>query len=246
MIASQPSQAQPTKWLVGSVRFTMFLAPGSPSHQVSWNSLTGSNAAIANAQGGISSESGPFSGVQLTLQRQPNRIDVVFLPAPTMGVGLLSSLGPFPNAANSCFSSVLGWLAKFSDVTRIAVGLQLFEPSKSIAEANSRLLALIPKLHLDLANATDFLLQLNLPKPSAVRSGMTINRIFKLQVNQTLEFILTQNGIQPSPPAISAALELDISTSIDNTADLSGAGFDKLAGELTTTAIQIGTAGPPI
>jgi hypothetical protein len=244
MIQGPTVQKTARNWQVSSGRLTLFYKAGlSP---VTWRSLTGVNPSMSNVQGQISTEAGPFSGAQLTVQNQPNRVDLLFLPGPSGASSGPASLGGFPAGVSPFLAAIPNWLGKLSGIVRLAVGLQLFEVSKSMQDANQRLGSLIPKLGIDLSPTSDFLLQLNVPISSKIRTGLTVNRVFKLMVNQVQEFVITTTGFHPGTPTVVAGMDIDISTAVDNTMDLSGSGFDKLVDELASIALEIGKSGPPL
>lgn len=246
MSAAKNSAVVRPNWQANLARLTVFLRPGAGA-RIPWNALTGSTPAASNTQGVVITESGPFGGAQLTVQNQPNRTDILLVPQSgvTAAPGI-PTLGPFPNAINQFVTVLPSWVSKFPPTVRIAVGLQLLEPAKSIDDANKRLLAFAPQVTVDLTGATDFLFQINVPVASTVRSSISINRLSKLLVHQVQEFAVTSTGIQPAGLFIAPGLEIDISTPAENTSDLNGAGFDKLVAELVSAAIRIADTGLPL
>jgi hypothetical protein len=246
MPPSAPSGIVRPNWQASLARFTIFPQPGTPS-QLTWKGLTGAIPAVTNTQGQNSSESGPFAGAQLTMQTQPGRIDLVLVPVPAPSAGGTQgfpAIGPFPQAVQPLLQALPGWSSALPPVIRVAVGLHLREPANSISAANQRLRSFVPQLGLDLSNASDFLLQLNFPKSSTVRNGLTINRLNKLLVQQAQQFLFGPTGVQTGMTATSAAMEIDVSTPADNASTLNGAGFDLLLRELAQTAIDLGNLGP--
>jgi len=230
-------------WQVSLGRFTIFLPSGTVG-QVAFKALTGSSASQTNTQGQVATESGLFAGSQLTVQNQGARIDILFAPAPSPSLQGVPLIGAFPNAIQQFFGALPGWSAAMPPVIRMAVGLQLMEPANSVHSANLRLRAFVPQLGLDLSTASDFLLQINYPKPSKTRTTIDINRLSKLQVVQLQQVLITPTGIQTGIAAVAAGMEIDVSTPADNLADLKGPGFDALVTELTDIAINLGNTGP--
>lgn len=230
-------------WNVNIVRFTAFTAP-EVEQGLDWRSFIGRSPASTRNEAELTHEVGAFEGGQLVLERRPGRIDFIHVGDDSSSK-VIPSLGLFPQATQTLRSYAPTWAEKLGDIGRIAFGLQLFERQESVQAANARLLRLIPNAQIPIENVTDFLLQLNVPNPSAKIDGLVINRLSKLLVHRIQTMSVSGGRLRATQETIASGWELDINTAPDFEGSFSGDLFRDAFEELTLLAEEIVDNGIP-
>ena len=209
-------------WYAPSLRLTTFHRAGAVSiAEGQWKAVVGEEpeGSIAKPKTGERAEVGPFGAARLTLslKSREGRIDWTLSDAdpfeevetPT----LVSRLKVFENLMRR-------WLNDPApEMTRIAVGGIAALPTTSLEEGY---LTLSKYLEFDFkpANSSDFLFQINRPRPSASIPGFSVNRLTKWSVSKSFLGTMTISPSDEKPFAVEnegptqsyCQVELDINT----------------------------------
>ncbi len=165
---------------------------------------------------------GEFEGRRLALQIQPGRIDwsLSGVIKTTEEDPNLPLLGPFPEVASSLSKVVIPWLAKAPSLARFAFGAILLQPVERVRDGYVLIHKYLPGLPIDPDKCSDFLYQINRPRPSATGiAGLRMNRLMKwsVQVAQRMTVIVGSGGVEARTlgEEVACRLELDINTAPD-------------------------------
>jgi hypothetical protein len=190
-------------------------------------------------------ESGPFADGILRMQIQPMRIDWAHEPPPGLGQETAAPpvLGPFPAAAESLLQLGRRWAGNgwFPATTRIALGCVAISPTSSREEGYQELAQFIDGVP-NTPDATDFLYQVNRPRPSrAGVEGLQVNRLSKWMVGAYHLLGVAPGGLVSdlTPRMIHLRLELDMSTSADFQGPIPRGRVEAILDDLLSAAREI-------
>jgi hypothetical protein len=146
----------------------------------------------------------------------PTRVDFSLSPAtPSLGETEETEKRSFPlieDASQLCAEllAIIGVVSSGAisgQFNRVALNVQFFALTESLAEANKALTMVIPRQHgVKIADEEDFIFQINQPFPSRTADGIKMNSITKWSVDrlQVLTFAVQTGGAQ-GPGLASAA-----------------------------------------
>ncbi len=164
---------------------------------------------------------GEFEGQKLSLIFRGERVDWVLQPIQDLHDTLVMKPPTFNPIAEYLilFQKVIKkWLASCPNVIRLAFGTNLVSGVSDRPEGYSRLSGYLPEINLRGSDFTDFLYQINRPRPSRHSSSVTINRLIKWTVIQSQSVSVRMGDTVPAKvenlaPWTACLLELDINTS---------------------------------
>lgn len=243
-------------WFCQSVRITAIWSDPRPAPaEPSWQAVVGSPPERAESQPrfGTSSEFGPIWDASTSLERRatPGRIDWMF--APVFPQQFAFTLVKWPNigelepALQSAVKLVMPHLVQHYDATRFAIGVVALQPSSDKQSSYRQIEQLLPRLNLDLEGGSDFLYQINRPRPSSAIRGLTINRIAKWSTMSItgMEFMVAVGqpmGVVHSAgePLYAAGVEVDVNSAPEHGRDaVRPHQREPLLKELATQALEL-------
>jgi hypothetical protein len=247
-------------WQLETIRATVF-APDIRALGLSdWQTLMEASPrqTRSNPETDSTLEAGPFGNHWLTVGlarrpgRGPGRADLILAPPQSSVVVPLrpeqeriesAAVGPFTTNLPPFIELAKRWLSTDSHVTRLALACTLWERTSTYDEALDIVLRYVPsfkKVRKD--KITDFLIQLNRPRPSGVNPLTTINRFAQWSA-RTVEILLTLRPVFP-PPIIRytrAQTDLDIGTAGDS--DIAGQDIPVYLEELRDLLFKVAEKG---
>lgn len=246
-VASMSYTGQMPTWQVAGCRLTVFVAPDTVVPATLWRDTVGEDPETTTTQrsAGVRVEKGSFGNGNLTLTVQPMRIDWGYDPLPALSTSV-DVLGDFPAAADPLLIFAKRWVRDgwYPITTRIALGLVLISPTtdrKTGYEELSRFVDGVPSA----VDATDFLYQVNRPRPSSAGlAGLRVNRLAKWAV-AGLRLVALAGGPQNSMSAESynVHLELDINTNPDYGVQIPRESVELVIDDLFAAAREVAEQG---
>jgi hypothetical protein len=239
-------------WQVESMRVTVFPSNVVPIEQSWWDQIVGvpAETVTSRAKAGQYQAEGDFEARRLTLQIQPGRIDWSVTPIINAGEEFTSVpvLGPFPDVITSLSKVVSPWLPLAPDVKRLAFGATLLQPVENVRSGYGLIQNYLQRFHPDLEGASDFLYQINRPRPSGTHlPGLSINRLMRWSVQVAKRVMLTLGGEGAATRTLgdeaACRLELDINTAPDFPGLLPGYQLALLLQETTDLGREIAEKG---
>jgi hypothetical protein len=236
------------EWKVRSVRFTFFLAPDAAVSSDVWQTIVGEEPANVSWQRlqNLRIESGPFADGILKVLGQPMRIDCIHEPAETFGTPP-EVLGSFPHAVDPLKALVYRWLENYAFPTtqRIALGLTLHFETRDRRAGYQSLKQFVDGVP-DSDEATDFIYQINRPRPSCTGlSGLIINRLSRWSVAgfQLLAINVGEIASVGTPLQFVLQLDLDVNTNSDFKGPIPREHVRGIVDDLIEGAKEISTRG---
>jgi hypothetical protein len=226
-------------WKTEHLRLTMFAheVPGGEASSW-WKGITATDPETVTSKAplGIHAVEGSFKQFRLVLNISPGRIDWLFTPKLSEQVDL-PDLGSFESNEALFLESMSSWTSRTKlNVKRLAFGSALRLPVKDPVEGYKALADFLPAVKITPGDSTDFLYQINRPRPSKVVDGLKINRLSNwnvLAVN-LVELISQRKG----PRDTYCRATVDISTDTEWEKDLF-ADSPKLIRELCSLGKEI-------
>lgn len=241
-------------WKVESLRLTIFHATDTAPVGL-WRELTGMHpdARDEKPRLGISNERGTAAGNNLTLQVRVQRLDwqiMPVLPLPDINTEKVASLSSVDENVKLLERALSTTFSYTRNLTRLALGVVLFEEADTPAGCIDIISRHIPALSSTISGTTDLIFQINRKRRSMRVSHATINRVCNWQVaNIQGGNILVGQTQEPqlrlSTPRLLARLSLDINTVPTNTA-ISHDNFQKLLTEFIELARVVAVKGDVI
>jgi len=243
-------------WEVNIVRATTFVGPDFNVHpEISWWKQIVENEAEESRSRhstGELVESGVFEGRRLVLDIKPGRADwrlTALAGPPDELPEVLPTIGPLDDVLTSFLRLTGSWLDVCPAVTRLAFGAVLVKPVTDRKTGYSAIATLLPKVDIDPENSSDFLYQINRPRPSLSGiSGLILNRLSKWSVLSTILLRVAVGGgggsIQDArQPQFFCRLELDMNTDSDFRGDFSKDNMGSVFQELVDLGREIAKKG---
>jgi len=238
-------------WQVESMRVTAFPAEVVPLVRLSWwDDVVGSppEIVISRPKTGQYQAQGDFEGRRLALQIQPGRIEWRTTPVPKAAEDDILLLGPLPEVLISLSKVVAAWLPQAPALVRLTFGVVVVQPVENVRTGYALLQKYLPCVRLDLdAAVSDFLFQINRPRPSTTHVGFRMNRLTKwsVQIAQRVIVTLETGGIATRTLGEQTAcrLELDINTAPDIETPLPAEQLGALLRELSDLGREIAQRG---
>jgi len=184
--------------------------------------------------------SGTFNEARLSLTIEHSCI--VWEVQPTPKVGGLPTLGPFREKIDWVVKLLSPWLANSCPpIRRLAFGGKLLQEAATQQKAFQILGMHLPGVKLE-PNPNDFILQINRRRDSKVVQNLPLNRV------STWSKMNVVFSIQPGAPFqwpenCYSALELDINTAPEKTAQITPSSLCVLLGELKDLGVEIAERG---
>ena len=211
-------------WIALGLRLTVFPSEGiDPKEAGWWADVVGSDPDVTATEGkGLKRvERGAFEGGYLVAETQPHRIDWYLRASEEPGMlTLLQDPGSVPSldvALERFRPPVLAWLGgEPVPVSRMAVGMELYQPCETREEGYELLDDLIPAVTLDGENTSEFTYRINRPRDSTIGvPGLRINRLSTWSVVK-LSLSVQQVGVEGAEVELgtehAARVELDVNT----------------------------------
>ena len=212
------------EWLAETLRLTLFLSMGEKVEEQNWwRDLLGIDASNTNIQreSRQRQEEGAYEDDRrLVLSIQPDRVDWRLTPPNVVPeAGHVPNTGQYLEAMESFSKLLLHWLELEScpSASRLALGLVLITPAKTVPEGYQQISAYLP-FNFDTRNASDLMYQVNRARDSESVPGIKINRLSKWSVSSihwvSGRFFKGMVAATPltGPQALNCRLELDINT----------------------------------
>ncbi len=241
---------QNTKWLVESIRATIFApAIDPPQMQGLWSKVTGEEpeAALAQAKKKLIQEEGPIAGGRLVVALAPARADFVLGVTETNSIDDLPVLGSF-EAVQAWATFAERWMTHLPDATRLAFGVVLLQRADSRIDGYTKLATSLPTIKVDVEGSRDFFYQINRPRMTEMAVGsLLVNRLSKWTVARRALSFNSVGGPKPITTAedsdYAVRLELDISTPVEHETTWPAAQSFSVLKELIRLASEIGERG---
>ena len=241
MAQRDPDKKQGDNWLVELVRVTAFPSPSLQIDSSRWFSeIVGEPAEsqLILPKKGTSREEGPYGNGRLILETQPARIDWVLSKLPDEEL-----LGE-PSVVFKQFTDlVTRWFELSGPLQRLAFGSILSLPVNSRREGYERLGHFLKGVQIDPENSSDFLYQINRPRPFEANGfQIKVNRLSKWFVSlwQMLEIRAVSGSITSGN---ACRLELDLSTDGEFAGELPKDLLTKILDVLIEFALEISQRG---
>jgi hypothetical protein len=237
-----------TDWKVRSARLTFFIAPNASVPSELWKKIAGEEpetSVLLRAQA-VKTESGPLAEGVLKVQVQPMRIDCVY-ESLVEASGNVGSLGPFPQALTPLSSLMERWADSdsFPSTQRVALGVTLYSETSDRASGYRALASFVDGVPTS-EDATDFIYQVNRPRPSNVpMDGLVINRLSRWSVAGVQMVALGAGALSwpATPMQTFLQLDLDLSTNADLSISIPSESVVPVIHDLVTAASEISTRG---
>lgn len=213
-------RASESEWTCGPLRLTVFHPAGeTPPVEGLWSRLTGQDPESSTGKPKTLErvEIGTWEQAQLVLHNQPRvgRIDWLLNP----GDGDEGSAPSLPGRLQAFFGLMNTWLGDVGvrAVTRVALGTVALLSVPDTVTGYRKVSGYLP-FDVDRTVSSDFLYQINRPRPSATVPDVQINRLVKWSVARAEKFWLTVTGegltglIDPEQAGSFVRVELDINT----------------------------------
>lgn len=237
---------EPIAWKSETMRLTIF--PSAPFHRRDWwFEILGERAdEEKNApKSGLFQQLGEYKEHNLVISTQPDRIDLIWTAVlrdtfthPVMGT-FHECLSDFSELSKKLISLC-------PSATRIAFGPVLLSPVVGQQEGYGQLIRLL-NLNLDLADASEFLLQINRPRKSSKIDKVKINRLASWSVMKLQKLELQGESVKGYPEEeclYASRLQLDINNApsmLSN--ELSVVLMENLFDEFRALAVEISEKG---
>ncbi|MGA2160388.1 MAG: hypothetical protein ABSG90_14395 [Dehalococcoidia bacterium] len=156
---------------------------------------------------------GPFNGGRLVLQKGLLRFDWLLMPNPfgTLEEGI-PVLGQFMEINDGFVNLMMSWLKMDTpDIVRLAFGAVLSRPVPDRQSGYKELSAYLP-FELD-DRSSDFLYQINRPRPCATIRSLEINRLSRWSVSMWRLALRPLPAVSNVTEQYKTRLELDVSSS---------------------------------
>lgn len=203
-------------WQARLVRVTAFVGPAAQADDIpKWATLIGSPAEAKTIRLGLTHEEGSFRRGRLAVVAQAGvRADIVYAAAIDPQIGALQMLGGLSEAFSDVVPIANRFLEECPETSRVALGAILLEPTNSLQSAHEFLNTRVKSTRFNFDGASDFLYQINRPRPSKTLGNLSINRLSKwAAVRMTLVQQDPSAGTTvPLTETNAASLELDLST----------------------------------
>jgi hypothetical protein len=239
-------------WQAQQLRLTAFtqLPVGSMPDPSWWADLTGEAPEIRVnkvREGGIQEE-GPYQTGRLQFTLLFTRIDWLFQAQPLQvsspeEILAMPTIGSLEESLQIFRPIMQRWLQQMAPpVMRLAYGALLMDSVNSKEEGYQRLSEYLP-MPLDPTGSSDFLYQINRPRPSLSSIPININRLSKWAVASMRVQPIEPPGRLSRPFLTSCRLELDINTDEGFAQILPHERLTTLFEELTVLGSEIATEG---
>jgi hypothetical protein len=184
------------EWRAAELRVTAFPANDVDLGENLWEGLKlGPEAAYERKKGTVTIQ-GPALGYWLVLTTAPGRIDWLCLPEPSEDLSGFVDIGEVTQAVPAFINLVQGWLRDRSpDLFRLAFGATVRLPVHGRNQGYRHLSCYLP-FSIDAERSSDFLYQINRPRPSQSLPGVGINRLTRWSVTVTTNVTVEL----PAPP----------------------------------------------
>ena len=245
-------------WKAEVVRVTVFPEP-TPSAEMEgwWSSVTGEPPETRNSQPrlGVIQESGAFLDGVLTLNVTPLRVDWLLSvsTSPSESESGLPVLGDLTKIVESFCSRLDAWFNLAPPVKRLAFGCVGSQQVAGHKEGYELLGKYLPGVTVDPEGSSEFLYQINRPRPSTVIDGLIVNRLTKWSAARTqsvsMQLVLTPDaegsvvsGV-PMGEFFAVRSELDINTSPKWAKPFAKRQLASILGELVGLGLEIAAKG---
>lgn len=241
-------------WKAETLRVSLFttLAPAAEAAKL-WAALAGrmsDRLTVSMGPGGVFSVSGEVEAAEgksatLTVTRQADRLDLVWTLPYMVDEGGHATLVADIDVGSE-FSRFLDRIERWSGesvaCTRFAFGCTAIVNVQSKTQGYERLQELLPTVRLDPVGSSDFLYQINRPRPSSVLADSPpINRLSKWSVGQF--WLAAPDSASGAKRLVGSKqmcrVELDISTSSQGTQALEPKTQLALLHEMTSLASEL-------
>lgn len=243
-------------WQVEQLRFTAFPVEPVPTRGLDWwQSLLGlpATSRMERPSEGVLVEQGPFSpeaslNASLTLEVGPTPTHITWrlsLAGERADPSQSPIIGSFGAVLPPFASLMRTWLQAAPTIQRIAFGAVLLAPVEN-TKAGYELLSTFLSFQLD-PSSSDFLYQINRPRPARTLGDLEINRLSKWSVARVQSLRLTFGPASPTVEAVevltACRLEFDINTSHKWDKALPSEALPPLFDELVELGQEIATNG---
>lgn len=240
------------KWEVESLRFTGFPIPSYDFvNNQWWNDVLDQppDTVITQPKTMAKHIEWIFGVKKLVLEVTQQRIDWLIMgDNQNSPIAFMNTIGEFKDIRIELFDHIHRWLDSVSvpDFQRIAFGAVLLETVENKIAGYERIQSFLPDVRLDPEGSTDFLYQINRPRPS--KTGipeLKINRLSKWSVAKSFLFSFSPDSVRLDQglQKFACRLELDINTAADFNGVISREKLDSLIEELTQLGEEISYAG---
>jgi hypothetical protein len=196
---------------------------------------------------------GPFRDGQLIVAAHPARVDIVYAALPQLTSAAVPTLGDHLRVVDSFVHDAKTLVDAVPAVYRLALGCVLLQPAAGRVEGYRTLAPFLPKVQVDAEASSDFMYQINRPRPSkGAVPGLAVNRISKwsVQVTAAISFspqLPGQVEFSPQLPGqvlqYAVRLETDVNSTREVNAELPRAVIPSLLDELAGLTLEIAAQG---
>lgn len=218
------------QWRCESLRLTaIWSEPREVAGLLTWESVVGSQPDQRQDQPKQKAmrEFGAISGGAANLEMRSvlGRVDWLmagnFPSVPTEQGSLFEDFLVLPEALTRFSQLLFDKSAVAYDASRIAIGINAVRPTESNAASYAELAKLLPNVKVPLEGASEFLFQINRPRPSLSAPNMTINRMSRwMSIGMGPIMNAMPQILLPFASVHAARVELDISTPADRTSPI--------------------------
>lgn len=203
-----------TNWKSDVVRLTLFSStPWIEAPEAIFRLIQSTDAEATSSKpaAGEASAAGPWEEHRFEVKRTLNRID--FLVNPTMTVPEVTLIAVPSNVTLELARKVIAWLPTQSQsINRMAVGCGALWEVGSIEDGNRKVAEMTDVFSRDMSGYRDLQIQLNNRKNSAVKPGLTLNRIARSSTLAIESGVFSPGTIQRMTTKHFTAFVTDVNT----------------------------------
>ena len=239
-----------TTWKVRSLRLTLFTAsdPAAKAGSLEWEELTGAKPDNIMNRGDQNLQEGAFPPGRLVLQRQPGRMDILYVgfPQAEQPEEPVATLGVFEAALETFRSIAQNVFSKSGPCVRLALGAEMVQAADNNLAAYKILVDHMGSATFKLNGGQEFVYQINRPRGSHIIPSLSINRLTRWNASSWQPVRLELGAgvrVLSGPPQIGAVITTDVNTAGERTDPLPSEKLPELFDELREMTLEIRDKG---
>jgi hypothetical protein len=238
---------QLTAWNVNKFRFTAF--PSLADQEINpdwWMQVMGTEpeTMLVKPKTGVTHYELPYEDGNIIFETQLGRVDWLYIPSEdTLQLANegLTNLGTFEKAINIFLVIVNRWLQLCPKLRRIAFGANVSQPTGGKEDSYKLLATLLPSVKIDPIGSSDFLYQINRPRPSKTGiDSLKINRLTKWAgIVLTVAVGNQEHNLEKTDTKFYTLVEFDINTVTNPLRDIEPNELTNILSELIDLGSEI-------
>lgn len=239
-------------WNIHHLRLTAFLMSPLDVSNISWwkdtIGIEPTSLKITSMTLPVREEEGLLGDLVLLLKIELTRVDWILSSSNKQGMEEFPHLGDTDQAFEAFLGVTNKWFEneQLPKIKRLAFGSRFQRKVDARINGYDELDNYLHFSDLDTKNSSDFLYQINRPRPSKIINKISINRLSKWHVVNAKLLAIDISGTQQGSVAAdiyATTLDLDLSSDAENDSELPKNKLKKLFKELISLAKEIGEKG---